>query len=77
MSRPKFDPTINLGHVLTILSFIISGIVAYIGVKVELSNVDTRLALVERTMQSVATILITQARQDERINTLERQYRGN
>lgn len=36
-----FDPTINLGHVLTAVAFITSGVVAY-------NNLDKRLAIQEQ-----------------------------
>lgn len=45
-SRPRFDPTINLGHILTFVGFLAAGMAAYNGI-------DKRLALLEqfRVMQ--------------------------
>ncbi len=43
----RFDPTINLGHVLTFLGFLVTGIVAY-------STLEKRVALLEeKTEQAV------------------------
>lgn len=41
-SRGWFDPTINLGHVLTFVGFIIAGFVAW-------STLDKRLTVMEET----------------------------
>ncbi len=45
-NRPRFDPTINLGHIITFIGFIAAGMAAYNGI-------DKRLALLEqfRVMQ--------------------------
>jgi hypothetical protein len=43
-ARPRFDPTINYGHVLTALSIIIAGTGAYYGMSSQLHNVDQRVA---------------------------------
>lgn len=39
-NRPRFDPTINLGHILTFIGFLATGFGAY-------SHVDKRLSVVE------------------------------
>jgi hypothetical protein len=75
MSRqPKlrFDPTINYGHILTAVSFIIAGAGAYYGMRAELQNVDQRVAKIESTLQQLASVIILTARQDERLNAIER-----
>lgn len=51
--RLVFDPTINLGHVLTFLGFMVAGFSAY-------SSLDKRVTLVEQTA------VITQERTRER-----------
>lgn len=48
-----FDPTINLGHVLTFLGFMVAGFSAY-------SSIDKRVTLIEQTA------VITQERTRER-----------
>jgi hypothetical protein len=71
-SRPKFDPTINYGHVLTALSIVIAGTGAYYGMSSELHNVDQRVAKIEATLQQLANVVVLTARQDERIISIER-----
>lgn len=39
-NRPRFDPTVNLGHILTFIGFMATGFAAY-------SHVDKRLSVVE------------------------------
>jgi hypothetical protein len=71
-AKPRFDPTINYGHVLTAASFILAGIGAYIGMSAELRNVDQRVAKIENTLQQLANVLVLTARQDERLIAIER-----
>jgi hypothetical protein len=73
-SKPKFDPTINYGHVLTALSIIIAGTGAYYGIRAELHNVDQRVAKIEVTLQQLASVVVLTARQDERLNAIERRF---
>ncbi len=71
-SRPKFDPTINYGHVLTVVSFMLAGAGAYYGMRAELQGVDQRVAKIENTLQQLANVLVLTARQDERLIAIER-----
>lgn len=71
-AKPVFDPTINYGHLLTALSFILAGIAAYYGMKAELQGVDQRVAKIEVTLQQLANVLVLTARQDERLIAIER-----
>jgi hypothetical protein len=70
--KPLFDPTINYGHILTAISFIIAGAGAYYGMRAELHNVDQRVAKIEATLQQLANVVVQTARQDERLNAMER-----
>jgi|GEM_PF-2826058 len=70
--KPLFDPTINYGHVLTALSFIIAGSGAYYGIRAELGSMDLRVAKIELTLQQLANVLVLTARQDERLIAIER-----
>ncbi len=72
MSFPKFDPTVNLGHVFTFLGYLIVAFGAYYGMKSELGIVTLRLEVVERQIDKLATILVTDARQDERMGQIEK-----
>jgi hypothetical protein len=68
-SKPLFDPTINYGHILTAVSFIVAGTGAYYGMRAELLSVDQRVAKIEATL---ANVVVLTARQDERLNAIER-----
>src|SRR3954469_1418286 len=71
-SKPVFDPTINYGHVLTVVSFMLAGAGAYYGMRAELQSVDLRVAKIENTLQQLANVLVLTARQDERLIAIER-----
>jgi len=71
-SKPVFDPTINYGHVLTVVSFMLAGAAAYYGMRAELQSVDLRVAKIENTLQQLANVLVLTARQDERLIAIER-----
>lgn len=70
--KPVFDPTINYGHVLTAVSFILAGVGAYYGMRAEMSSMDLRVAKIEITLQQLANVIVLTARQDERIVAIER-----
>ncbi len=70
--KPRFDPTINYGHILTAISFIVAGAGAYYGMRAELQNVDQRVARIESTLQQLANVVVLTARQDEKLNAIER-----
>ncbi len=72
--QPKalFDPTINFGHILTVATFIFAGTAAYYGMKAELHNVDQRVAKIETTLQQLANVVVLTARQDKKLNAIER-----
>lgn len=70
--KPRFDPTINYGHILTAASFLAAATAAFIGTKVELENLDQRVAKIEATLQEFANVVVITARQDERLKAIER-----
>ena len=70
--KPLFDRTINYGHILTAISFIIAGTAAFFGMRAELQNVDQRVAKIEATLQQLANVVVLTARQDERLIAIER-----
>ena len=69
--KPRFDPTINYGHILTAVSFIIAGTGAYYGMRAELQNVDQRVAKIESNLQQLANVVVLTARQDEKLAAIE------
>lgn len=70
--KPLLDRTIAYGHILTAISFITAGTAAFFGMKAELQNVDQRVAKIESTLQQLANVVVQTARQDERLNAIER-----
>ncbi|MEJ2378041.1 MAG: hypothetical protein P8Y71_22550 [Pseudolabrys sp.] len=70
--KPRFDPTINYGHILTAATFIAAGLAAFLGMNVELQDLNQRVARVETTLQQLANIVVVSARQDERLKAIER-----
>lgn len=70
--KPLLDRTINYGHILTAISFISAGTAAFFGMKAELQSVDQRVAKIEATLQQLANVVVQTARQDERLNAIER-----
>lgn len=70
-SKPRFDPTINYGHILTVVSFIMAGAGAYYGMRAELQSVDQRVAKIENTLQQLANVVVLTARQDEKLAAIE------
>jgi hypothetical protein len=75
--RPRFDPTINLGHVLSILSFVGMAIAAYGAMRSDIHSVETRMATVEKTATDLANsmtrltdVVVSAARQDEQMKAL-------
>jgi hypothetical protein len=71
-TKPRLDPTINYGHILTIVSFVIAGVGAYYGMRVELVSADQRVLKIENTLQQLANVVVLTARQDEKLNAIER-----
>lgn len=77
MTGPRFDFTINLGHVITIGGVLVTMILGY-------SSFDTRLKLVEETLRTSTATLIQQVQVaadvralDARITRLERIVDGS
>jgi hypothetical protein len=55
-----------------VISFIIAVSAAFFGMKAELQSVDQRIAKIKNTLQQLANVLVLAARQDEKINAMER-----
>lgn len=71
-TRPRFDPTINLGHIFTFLGYLVVAAGAYYGMRAELGTVTLRLEVVEKQIDKMASVVVQGARQDERMNQIER-----
>ena len=63
MTGPRFDFTINLGHVLTIGGLVVTMSVGW-------ANFDGRLRAVEKILDTATQTLVEQVRQGARIDAL-------
>ena len=63
MTGPRFDFTINLGHILTFGSILVTLVVSWV-------MFDQRLKAVEKTLETYTVTLVEQVRQGARIDAL-------
>ena len=70
-----FDPSIKLGDILTIASFVGMGVAAYYKVKADLRVHNVRLTSVETACVQMAATLTQVAVQDNRLVNLENDVR--
>jgi hypothetical protein len=70
--KPRFDPTVNLGHLLTFLGFILAGYAAFTAVKSELSNQGVRVAAMEKQVERITEVLVITATSQAEITELRR-----
>ena len=62
----RYDGTVTLGHILTFMGFLLVGLGAYEGAKIELRSVNMRLQIVEKQIEGLPNVLTLATRQDER-----------
>lgn len=72
MSRFRYDPTVNAGHVLTALSMVGAVAGGWFMVRADINNLDFRMSKVETAVDKLTTVIVTDARQEEKIAALER-----
>lgn len=72
IDRPKFDPTINWGHILQILVIVVGGIAAVYTLSSRVSSLEFVVTELKENVKSLTTLMITSARQEERITFQER-----
>jgi hypothetical protein len=63
MTGPRFDFTINLGHVISIGAVIVTMVVGWV-------SFDQRLKSVEKTLETATATLVEQVRQGARLDAL-------
>lgn len=70
----SFDWTINIGHLLTVATFIVGGLGFMFAVRADVQvmqraemNVGDRLRAVETQIKQMTDVVVTLARQDERL----------
>jgi len=66
-----FDWTINLGHVLTMASFIIVGTGIVYTMRSRIEGMSSRLGALELDIKSLITILIQQGKHEERMTAMD------
>lgn len=62
-NKPRFDPTINLGHVITLTGVIMSMVAGW-------HSVDARLSGAERQFNRLILVVENSIRQEEQIKSL-------
>lgn len=70
VAPPKFDPTFNIGHLLTFGGVVGAALIGYGVMSGAVSNLDTRLLQIEENLAPVATATVVS---DRRITWLENQ----
>ena len=66
-----FDLTVNLGNLLTILSFLVIGISIAASIRSQVTTMAIRLLSLETEIKKLSEVLIALGRQDERLNALD------
>lgn len=77
---PKlFDRTINLGHILTFIGFLIAGVGVVVTVKSDIAtvshdtkNLSEKITSIEKTVDKLTEVLVTIGKQEVRIDGIER-----
>jgi hypothetical protein len=62
-NSPKFDPTINLGHVITLSGVVLAIVASYY-------SFSSRLTSVEFQINRIASVLESTIRQEEQVKSL-------
>lgn len=57
---PRFDPTVNLGHLISV-----TGVIIFVAGSFYLT--DYRLSTLEKNVEKLSTVIVESARVDERI----------
>ena len=77
--KPHFDPTFNIGHLLTAGTIAVGIIGAYFGLDSKLGRIDDRVTAQDRAIERMAgavekltAVTIITARQDERMDAMGR-----
>lgn len=66
-----FDWAINVGHILTILSFLLLGAGFVYTLRGRIDGMFSRLKLLESDIKSLITILIQQGKHEERMTAMD------
>ena len=66
-----FDWTVNFGHLLSIMTVLGGGFVVLLSMRWQIQEIDKRTMKIEERIEQITIMLVTIARQDERLNHLE------
>jgi hypothetical protein len=72
MPQPRFDPTINLGHILTFLGFMAAGFGAYSSVRAEMAVYQVQIGGVEKRLDTLSTVVIQNTRLEVEVSEMRR-----
>lgn len=67
-----FDPTINVGVIVQLLAFALLAYGGFYAMRNQVSTLGLRMKGVEDEVKKVADVLVQLARQDERLNGVDR-----
>jgi hypothetical protein len=65
------DLTVNLGNILTILSFVVVGASIAASIRSQVTTMAIRLLSLETEIKKLSEVLIALGRQDERLNAMD------
>lgn len=78
-ARPLFDKTINLGHILTFVGFVLGGVSVVMALKTDIAsishdtkNLGEKITSIEKTVDKLTEVLVTIGKQEVRIDGIER-----
>lgn len=74
-----FDKTINLGHILTFIGFVLGGVSVVMALKSDIAavshdtkNLSDKITGIERTVDRLTEVLVTLGKQEVRIDGIEK-----
>lgn len=73
----SLDWSVSLGNILTVLGFVAGGLMFVLAVRRDVDILSTRLKPLEDAVVQLTTILVTLARQDVRLEAVERDVERN
>jgi hypothetical protein len=67
-----FDPSISAGTILTFIGFVVGGLGVVYTMRAEVRGLLARMVDVEVELRKMSDVLVAIARQDERLNAVDR-----
>lgn len=72
MPSLRFDPTVNLGHMLTFVGFIMTGFTAWSAVRTEIATVRVQMTGMEQRLDQLANVVVQNTRIEVQLSELNR-----